>query len=146
MVYTYTQFSQISQTVFAAGQIGLDPARMVLVDLIDQPSLSLTHTRTVLKACHAHLNSALCGMCYFTTEEAAWRAREAWSQVMENWGYTIKYIASFPFSIPEVSMCLSLGMGPENETKVLDTRASMHIRAIGSKFQCCQRLGFYPDI
>ena len=85
--YTYTSlqlifFSQISETIFAAGQIGLDPAQMVLVDPKDQPSLSLIHTRTVLKACHAYLNSALCGMCYFTTEEAAWRAREAWKQVV----------------------------------------------------------------
>ena len=64
-----------------AGQIGLDPARMVLVDPKEQPSLSLTHTWTVLKACHAHLNSALCGICYFTSEAAAWRARDVWKQV-----------------------------------------------------------------
>ena len=104
-------FAQISRTVFAAGQIGLDPARMVLVDPKEQPSLSLTHTWAVIKACHAHLNSALCGICYFTTEEAAWRAREAWKQV---------HVASpIPWLIPNMSMLhaetLKAGNGPREK-------------------------------
>ena len=72
---------QIGELVHTAGQIGLAPGQMVLVKEEEQPSLSLTNTLTVLRACHTHFNSALCGMCYFTTEMAGWVAKETWSRV-----------------------------------------------------------------
>ena len=64
-----------------AGQIGLDPAHMKLVPILEQASLSLAHVQSVLKACHASLTSALCGVCYYTTEEAGWSARTALKEV-----------------------------------------------------------------
>ena len=72
---------QSSDIVFAAGQIGLHPGSMTLAGETEQPTLSLTHVQRVLGACHAHLGSALCGTCYFTTEEAWWAATQAWAKV-----------------------------------------------------------------
>ena len=67
--------------MFTAGQIGLDPATMSLVSPSLQPSLALNHITTVLDASHTHLTSALCGICYYTTEEAGWIARMTWGKV-----------------------------------------------------------------
>ena len=67
--------------VFTAGQIGLQPATMTLAPPTDQPALSLTHVTSVLEANHAHLSSALCGLCYYTSEEAGWAARATWREV-----------------------------------------------------------------
>ena len=74
--------------VFTAGQIGLRPGQMVLAAETEQPSLSLTHVQSILTACHAHLGSTLCGVCYFTTEEAGWAARQCWTEVSDlHWGW-----------------------------------------------------------
>ena len=54
---------------------------MVLANEEEQPSLSLTHAFTVLRACHAHLDSALCGLCYYTHQKAGWLARKTWQLV-----------------------------------------------------------------
>ena len=67
--------------VLLAGQIGLDPISMTLVPSPRQPSLALHHVTSVLEANHAHLNSALCGVCYYTTEEVGWAARMTWTEV-----------------------------------------------------------------
>ena len=75
--------TQVSNVVFTAGQIGLRPAQMTLAAKTEQPSLSLTHVQCVLTACHAHLGSTLCGVCYFTTEEAGWAARQCWTKVRQ---------------------------------------------------------------
>lgn len=72
---------QSSDIVFTAGQIGLHPGGMALAEEAEQPTLSLTHVQRVLGACHAHLGSALCGICYFTTEEAGWTATQTWAEV-----------------------------------------------------------------
>ena len=56
---------------------------MTLAAKTEQPSLSLTHVQCVLTACHAHLESTLCGVCYFTTEEAGWAARQCWTEVRQ---------------------------------------------------------------
>lgn len=67
--------------VFTSGQIGLHPSTMALALPLNQPSLSLTHVTSVLEALQACLGSALCGVCYFTTEEAGWAARTTWTEV-----------------------------------------------------------------
>lgn len=67
--------------VFTSGQIGLHPSTMALAPPLNQPSLSLTHVTSVLEALQACLDSALCGICYFTTEEAGWAARTTWREV-----------------------------------------------------------------
>lgn len=67
--------------VFIAGQIGLHPSNMTLAPPPNQPSISLTHTTAVLEANRANLGSTLCGICYFTTEEAGWTARMTWREV-----------------------------------------------------------------
>lgn len=68
---------QVGQMVLSAGQIGLDPGHMTMVPPLEQASLALSHVQSVLKACHASLTSALCGVCYYTTEEGLWSARRA---------------------------------------------------------------------
>ena len=74
--------------VFTAGQIGLRPGQMVLAAETEQPSLSLTHVQSILTACHANLGSTLCGVCYFTTEEAGWAASQCWTEVSDlHWGW-----------------------------------------------------------
>ena len=67
--------------VLLAGQIGLVPRTMTLAPSSQQPSLSLRHSCSVLEANHSHLTSALCGTCYYTTEEAGWAARMTWIEV-----------------------------------------------------------------
>ena len=76
--HTHTQGGKM---VVIAGQIGLLPATMTLTPPTHQPSLSLTHVTSVLEANHASLGSALCGVCYCTTEEAGWAARVTWRKV-----------------------------------------------------------------
>lgn len=73
--------------MLGAGQIGLDPAHMGLVLPLEQASLSLTHVKSVLKACHTSLTSALCGVCYYTTEQAGWSARTALAEVSGMMGF-----------------------------------------------------------
>ena len=85
--------------VFTAGQIGLRPAQMTLAAKTEQPSLSLTHVQCVLTACHAHLGSTLCGMCYFTTEEAGWAARQCWTEVRQPAVYVQASLVPLLFSV-----------------------------------------------
>ena len=54
---------------------------MVLSGEEEQGPLALTHAQSVLGACHTHLNSAVAGVCYYTHQEARWRARQAWLEV-----------------------------------------------------------------
>lgn len=77
----YLTSPQGGKVVFTAGQIGLQPANMNMVPPTNQPSVSLAHVTSVLEANHTHLGSAICGVCYYTTEEAGWAARMAWRQV-----------------------------------------------------------------
>jgi diphthine-ammonia ligase len=77
----YSQAVRGGVVVLLAGQIGLDPVSMTLVPSPRQPSLALHHVTSVLEANHAHLTSALCGVCYYTTEEAGWAARMTWTEV-----------------------------------------------------------------
>ena len=67
--------------MLSAGQIGLEPAGMSMVSTLQQASLSLAHVESVLRACHASLSSALCGVCYYTTGEACCTARRALQEV-----------------------------------------------------------------
>ena len=72
---------QVGDVVFGAGQIGLEPSTMTLATPSQQAPLSLTHVQSVLQSCDSHLTSALCGVCYYTTDEAGWCARQTWVQV-----------------------------------------------------------------
>lgn len=74
---------QAGEVVYTAGQIGLAPGTMQLVGEKEQPSLALTHAQVVLRACHTHLDSALCGLCYYTSEEAGRVAKATWNQVSQ---------------------------------------------------------------
>ena len=54
---------------------------MTLTTPLSQATLSLTHVQSVLESCDAHLTSALCGVCYYTSDEAGWNARQSWWKV-----------------------------------------------------------------
>ena len=90
---------QVGDVVFLAGQIGLVPGSMQLFrrensvscsihtewnrheTQAGQAQLALTHSQSVLLVCHAHLTSALCGVCYVANDQAAIHAKEAWKRV-----------------------------------------------------------------
>ena len=54
---------------------------MTMVPPVQQFHVSLAHVESVLKACGASLTSALCGMCYYTTEQGRYTATRALSEV-----------------------------------------------------------------
>ena len=128
---------QAGQLVFTAGQIGLEPATMTLASPSLQPSLSLTHLHSVLEANYSHLSSALCGVCYYTTEEAGWAARSSWTQVSSH------HVTSGALAPPgQLSLChtTSGALTPPGSRSALlmspDIRWSRSVISPGLRLSC----------
>ena len=90
---------QAGRVVLTAGQIGLQPATMMLAPPTHQASLSLSHVCSVMEANHTSLHCTLCGLCYYTSEEAGWSARATWRKVRGTQGKWSLYVNPAPSSL-----------------------------------------------
>ena len=90
---------QAGRVVLTAGQIGLQPATMMLAPPTHQASLSLSHVCSVMEANHTSLHCTLCGLCYYTSEEAGWSARATWRKVRGTQGKRSLYVNPAPSSL-----------------------------------------------
>ncbi|XP_062502615.1 uncharacterized protein LOC134179699 [Corticium candelabrum] len=87
----YSQAVQLGEIVFAAGQIALIPASMVLVsDTIDsQAHLALTHVNSILNVhstAHGHmtLQHVIQAVCFVTRHEHITTAQTQWQQLLRD--------------------------------------------------------------
>ena len=79
--HTLVSLPQLGSLVVVAGQIGLLPHSMCLVEEPHQAALSLTHVLSILLANRADWSSCLGGTCFCTTLHHISVAKQAWRKV-----------------------------------------------------------------